>query len=83
MVNLHDLQLKKESTAMELVRYVYLVYMTVQKDWQRKFRIIFARMFKTTWQLAVWQDLANSSTVMERGELSQPLEASSKQRLCH
>lgn len=82
-MNLQDLQLKKKSTAMELVRYVYLVYMTVQKDWQRKFRIVLARIFETAWQLVVWQNLANSPTVMERGERSHPLEVSSKQRLCH
>lgn len=43
-----------------------MAYMIVQKDGQRTFGIIFARIFKTSWQLTFWQDLANNPTVMER-----------------
>jgi len=60
-----------------------MAYIIVQKDWQRTFRIIFARIFKTRRQLTFWQDLANNPTAMERGELNDPLEAHSKQSLCH
>lgn len=62
---------------------VQMTYVIVQKHWQRTFGRIFARIFRTSWQLTFWQDLANSPTLMERGKLNDPLEASSKISLCH
>lgn len=59
------------------------MYIIAQKDWQRTFGIIFARIFKISWNLIFCQVLVNNPIVIERGELNDPLEAFPKQSLWH